>query len=236
MADQTKEDERRATHVHRGGQHDGLRHHHAADEHGEGRRDLAVVVDRDGARLDGDGLRLRTGGHLQPAPWGPCGIRRRRLRQGWLLSDVLPVLRVLAIANVAVAALRAGLSRRLLSGADGDAHGDLRRRDRSPVAHVHRELRRAEAHRAHQLGHGVGRDPAGRLHGNLRLVLVQGLDLRRGMESERPQHRAGHGFEHLAHALGVPRTRVRIAERIRRRESEARRADRVSVRNARCRR
>ena len=90
-------------------------------------------------------------------------------------------------------------------------------------------------HRAHRLGHGVGRDPAGRLHGDLRLVLVQGLDLRRGMESERPQHRAGHGFEHLAHALGVPRTRVRIAERVRRREPEARRADRVSVRNARCR-
>ena len=41
-----EEDERGAADVHRHGQHDGLGHHHAARQHGAGRRDLAAVVDR----------------------------------------------------------------------------------------------------------------------------------------------------------------------------------------------
>ena len=45
----SQEDEPDAADVHRRGEHDGLGHHHAADEHGAGRRDLAAVLDRDGA-------------------------------------------------------------------------------------------------------------------------------------------------------------------------------------------
>ena len=60
----------------------------------QGRRDLAAVVDRDGARLDGHRLRLRAGRPLQPAPRRHGRVRRGRLREGGLLPGVLPVLPV----------------------------------------------------------------------------------------------------------------------------------------------
>ena len=69
-----KTNEPDAADLHRGGQHDGLRHHHAADEHGAGRRDLAAVLDRDSARLDGDRLWLRAGRSLQPASGRHVGL------------------------------------------------------------------------------------------------------------------------------------------------------------------
>ncbi len=61
------------------------------------------------------------------------------------------------------------------------------------------------------------------------------VDVRGSMEPERSVDRGRYGFQHRAHAVGIPRPRVGVAERIRRRESETRRADRVSVRHARCR-
>ncbi len=142
----------------------------------------------------------------------------------------------LAIANVAVAVSALGYLAGFFPALTATPDRDLHRRDRAALAHDGRELRRTEDHRANRLGHGVGRDPSGRLHVVLRLVLVQGLDVRRGVEPERAQHHAGHGLEHLADAVGVPRPRVGVAERICGRESETRRADRVSVRHARRRR
>ncbi len=93
-----------------------------------------------------------------------------------------------------------------------------------------------ESDRPHRCGHRVGRHPAGRLHVVLRLVLVQAArrSPTRGIRTD-SSPRAGHGFEHLAHVVGLPRSRIGVAERISGRESEARRADRVSVRHARCR-
>ena len=85
----------------------------------------------------------------------------------------------------------------------------------------------------HRLGHGVGRDPAGRLHLDRRLVLVQRRHVRRGLESEGHQPARGHGLEHLADAVGLPRHGVGGAERLGGREPEARRAAGLHVRHAR---
>ena len=72
----------------------GSGHHHAADQHGAGRRDLAAVLDRHGARLDGHRLRLRPGRSLQPAPRRHVGLCRGRLRQVRLLPGLPPLLPV----------------------------------------------------------------------------------------------------------------------------------------------
>ena len=45
-----------------------------------------------------------------------------------------------------------------------------------------------------------------------RLVLVQQGNLRRSLESARAEHRPGHGFEHFADLVGLPRHGVRGAE------------------------
>ncbi len=90
----TEEDEPHAAHVHRRREHDGLGHHHAADQHGSGRRDLTALVDRDRSRIDGHRVRLRAGRHLQPAPRRHGGLCRGRLRQGRLFPGVLSVLPV----------------------------------------------------------------------------------------------------------------------------------------------
>ena len=69
-----------------------------------------------------------------------------------------------------------------------------------------------------------------------RLVLVQQRHVRRGLESAGTEHRGGHGLEHRAHAVGLPRHGIRGAELGRGRESEAQRAARLHVRHARRRR
>ena len=70
-----KTNEPDAADLHRGGQHDGLRHHHAPDEHGAGRCDLPAVLVCDSARLDGDCLWLRAGRSPQPASRRHVGLR-----------------------------------------------------------------------------------------------------------------------------------------------------------------
>ena len=63
-----------------------------------------------------------------------------------------------------------------------------------------------------------------------------GRYVRGGLESAGPEHRAGHGLEHFAHAVGLPRDGIGRAELFGRGESEARRAARLPVRHARRRR
>ena len=70
-----KEDEPDAADVHRRCEHDGFGHHHAADEHGTGRRDFAAVLDCDRVGFDGDRLWICAGGPLQPASRRHVGLR-----------------------------------------------------------------------------------------------------------------------------------------------------------------
>ncbi len=75
-------------------QHDGLGHHHAADEHGSGRRDLAAVLGRHRRRLDGDRIRLRTGRHVQSTS-RRHGRRTPRMRTArTATSSLLPLLSI----------------------------------------------------------------------------------------------------------------------------------------------
>ena len=186
-AGREEEDEPDPAHVHRRGEHDGLRHHHAAGEHGAGRRHLAPVLAGHGRRLDGDRLRLRPSRPVQPAPRRHVGLCRGRLRKvraiSWSSSSTScrsPVGNV-AIGISAVGYL-AGFSPWLTSTPDDDLH----RADRAPVADHRREFRRPAHHRPHRLDHGLGRDHPRRHDLAHRLVLVQRGDFRRRLEPQRP--------------------------------------------------
>ena len=187
MADthQPRRDEPDPAHVHRRGEHDGLGHHHAADQHGAGRRDLAAVLDRHGARLDGDRLRLRPGRPLQPAPRRHVRLCRGRLRQSratsWCSCSTSCRWRS-ATWRSAISAV--GYLAGVLPLAVVDPDRDLHRPDRAALADDGGELRRSEPDRQDRLDHGLGRDHPGRPALDHRLVLVQRRDLRGRLEPE----------------------------------------------------
>ncbi len=139
----------------------------------------------------------------------------------------------LAIANVAVASSALGYLAAFFPGLTATPVDQLHRRDRAAVAHHGGELRRPQRDRQDRRGHGVGRDPSGRVHLDRRLVLVQRRDLLGRLEPEGHEHARGHGFEHLADAVGLPRHGVGLAERLGGGEPEARRAAGLHVRHAR---
>ncbi len=92
----------------------------------------------------------------------------------------------LAIAQRGDRDLRGRLPRGVLPVALVDADRHLHRRDRAALADHGRQLRRPEPDRAHRLGDGLGRDPAGGLDLGHRLVLVQAAT-----PSRRPGTRRG---------------------------------------------
>ncbi len=133
--------------------------------------------------LDGPRLRLRAGGHIQPATRRPGGLRRRRLRQGRLLPGLLPVLPVAGHRQRRDRHLRSRLSRDVLPGNVRDADRHLHERDRAAVADHRRQLRRPRRHRKDRLHHRLGRHHPGGCVVVHRLVLVQLGNLCRRLES-----------------------------------------------------
>jgi putrescine:ornithine antiporter len=82
----------------------GIRHHHAADQHGQGRSDLAPVLGRDRDRLDGDRLRpSREAGVLDSRSGGMSRYAEEAHgKSGFFMVSYLYYLS-LAIGNVAIA-------------------------------------------------------------------------------------------------------------------------------------
>ena len=126
----------------------------------------------------------------------------------------------LAIGNVAIGISAVGYLATFFPRNVGDADHDLHQRDRTPVAHHGRQFRRTERDRKDRLDYCVGSPHTGRCSFADRMVLVQQGHLRGSLESAGPEHRAGHGLEHFAHVVGVPRhgirrTELRLQSRIR---------------------
>ena len=234
MAEPTEEDEPDAAHVHRRREHDGLRHHHAADQHGAGRRDLAAVLDRDRGRLDGDRLRLRAGRHSStsaPAAWRRT--RRTRYGKDGYFQVFFLYFLSLAIGNVAIAISAVGYLATffpwLSSTPIATCIGVIALLWLTTVANFGGPSVTGKIGSVTVWGVIL---PVGVLSLH-RLVLVQQRHVRRGLESAGPEPRRGHGLEHRAHAVGLPRHGVGGAELGRGREPEARRAARLHVRHAR---
>ncbi len=95
----------------------------------------------------------------------------------------------LAIGNVADRDLGGRLSLDVLPLHVEYADRHLHQRDRAPLAHDGRELRRPDGDREDRLRHRLGRDPARRLPVVRRLVLVQRRDVHGSVESAGAQHR-----------------------------------------------
>ncbi len=128
----------------------------------------------------------------------------------------------LAIGNVAIAISAVGYLATFLPWLSSTPISTLHRRNRAPVAHDGRELRRAERDRQDRLDHGVGRDHSSRR--SSRIIGWFWFSKDTFAAAWNPQGLslgAGHGFEHLAHTVGVPRHGVRRPEFRRGREPEA---------------
>ena len=203
----------------------------------QGRRDLAAVLDRDGARLDGHRLRVRAGRHLQPAPRRHGRLRRGRLRQGRATSRCSSCTSCRwRSRNVAIAISARRLPRRVLPWLSS-----------TPIATCIGVIALLWLTTVANFG-----GPS--LTGRIGSVTVWGVILPVGLISIigwfwfkgdtfaaawNPQGLSlgeGHGLEHRAHAVGLPRHGVGGAELGRGGEPEAQRAARLHVRHARRRR
>ena len=224
MAEQAEEDEPGAADVHRRRQHDGLRASSCC------RRTwrkvgaislLSWIVTALGSMAIAYGF--AQAGLFNQRPGGMAAYAEDAYGKAGYFQVFFLYFLSLAIANVAVAISARGLSGGVLPVALVDADRHLHRRDRAALADHGRQLRRPEPDRPHRLGDGLGRDPAGRAasrssagSGSSRATFAaawnpQGLSLA-----------AGHGLEHRAHLVGVPRHGIGGAELRRRREPEAR--------------
>ena len=230
----SEEDESDAADVHRRGEHDGLRDHHAADEHGAGRRDLAAVLDRDGAGLDGHRLRVCAGRPLQSAPRRHVGLRRGRVRQGGLLPVFFLYFLSLAIGNVAIAISAVGYLAAFFPWLSS-----------TPIATCIGVIALLWLTTVANFG-GPG------LTGRIGSVTVWGViipvgllsiigwfwfkarDVRGGLEPAGTESGRRHGLEHRAHPVGLPGHGIRGAELGCGGEPKAQRAAGLHVRHARA--
>ena len=164
----------------------GSGHHHAADQHGAGRRDLAAVLDRDRARLDGDRLRLRPGGIFNQRPGGMSAYAEDAYGKAGYFVMFLLYFFSLAIGNVAIAISAVGYLAGFFPGMSATPIATCI----SVIALIWlttvANFGGPSHHRQDRLGDGVGRDHPGRRPVDHRLVLVQ----RRRLRARRGTRRA----------------------------------------------
>ena len=161
-----------AAHVHRCGEYDGIWNNHAADEHGTGRSDLPVVLDRDGRGVDGDCLRICAGGSIQSAAGGYVGLRRGCIWQAGVFSRILSLLSLTGDRQCCNRHLRGGISCVVCALVVVDPHCHLHWGDWAALAHHHCQFWRSRTNRAHWVGDRVGGDHPRRVAFAHRLVLV----------------------------------------------------------------
>ena len=118
----------------------------------------------------------------------------------------------LAIGNVAIAISAVGYMATFFPGMSATPIATCMSVIAAAVADDSRQLRRTERHRQDRIRDRVGRHPSRGTALHHRLVLVQQGNVRRSLESARIEPRPGHGFEHLADLVGLPRHGVRGAE------------------------
>ena len=138
------------------GEHDGLRHHHVADEHGPTRGCFIAVMDRHRCRLHGHRVLLFPVRHLLPALWRAIRLHRRGACKVRLFSVLLPVLPVAGHRQRGGGHFGSGLHDVVHALAGKRRHSLIRWNGRPALADHRGEFRRPRHHRQDWCGYGVG--------------------------------------------------------------------------------
>ncbi|MCY1427492.1 hypothetical protein D9M71_433410 [compost metagenome] len=154
------------------GQHDGVRHHHVADQHGATGGGIVVVMGGDRHRLDGNRLQLHpVRGVLFALRW-PVGLYRGGPCQIGVLSLLLSVFPLAGDRQCGRGHFCRGLHDRLHALAGQQRDGAVRRYHRADLVDHRGQLRRAGDYRQDRCDHGLGGDHPGSRIKRDRLVLV----------------------------------------------------------------